>query len=454
MAVAPEHHAAHAPLPPQDLDAEESVLGAMLVSPSAVAVVSEMLRPQDFYRPAHGQIFETILEMYGRGDTIDAITLTNALSNRGVLDEVGGRAVVHTLAATVPVAANAGHYAQIVRDMAGFRGLIRAGTQIATLGYEHQGEPQELIDRAEQIVFDIAGQRISTDFAPIDKLLTESFERLTVLHAAGREITGVPSGFRDLDACTAGFQPSNLVVLAARPGMGKTSLALNMAAHMGIHQQIPVAIFSLEMSKEEVTQRLMCSDGKVDSSRFRTGKLDQNDWNKLTSACDRLSRAPIYIDDTAGITPIEIKAKVRRLQSKLRDTPLGLVIVDYLQLMGGTTGKPEYRVQEISQISRALKLIGRDLGVPVIAISQLSRAVEQRSDKRPVLSDLRESGSIEQDADLVMFVYRDEYYNKESEDQGKAELIVAKHRNGPLTTIELAYINRYTRFDNLARSAA
>jgi replicative DNA helicase len=236
--------------------------------------------------------------------------------------------------------------------------------------------------------------------------------------------------------------------------MGKTSLALNIAAHLGIREQVPVALFSLEMSKEEVTQRLMCSDGKVDSSRFRTGKLDQNDWNKLTSACDRLSRAPIYIDDTAGITPIEIKAKVRRLQSKLRDTQLGLVVVDYLQLMGGTTGKPEYRVQEISQISRALKLIGRDLEVPVLAISQLSRAVEQRSDKRPVLSDLRESGSIEQDADLVMFVYRDEYYNKESEDQGKAELIVAKHRNGPLGTIELAYINRYTRFDNLARSAA
>jgi len=452
VAIAPESRS-QAQLPPQDLDAEESVLGAMLVSPSAVATVSEMLRPGDFYRPAHGLIFETVLEMYGRGDTIDAITLTNALSNRGLLDEVGGRALVHTLAATVPVVANAGHYAQIVRDLAGFRGLIRAGTEIATLGYQHQGEPQELIDRAEQIVFDIAGQRLSTDFSPIDKLLTESFERLTALHATGREITGVPSGFRDLDACTAGFQPSNLVVLAARPGMGKTSLALNVAAHLGIREQIPVAVFSLEMSKEEVTQRLMCSDGKVDSSRFRTGKLDQNDWNKLTSACDRLSRAPIFIDDTAGITPIEIKAKVRRLKSKLK-APLGLVVVDYLQLMGGATGRPEYRVQEISQISRSLKLIGRDLEVPVLALSQLSRAVEQRSDKRPVLSDLRESGSIEQDADLVMFVYRDEYYNKESEDQGKAELIVAKHRNGPLATIDLAYINRYTRFDNLARGAA
>src|SRR6185437_15475750 len=389
--------------------------------------------------------FQTILEMYGRGENVDTITLTNALSNRGLLDEVGGKAVVHTLAATVPAVANARHYAQIVRDTATYRGLIRAGTEIAGLGYERMGEPPELVDRAEQIVFGIADQRITGDFEHMDTLLKQSFDRLTEMSNNERDLTGVASGFRQLDELTAGFQDSNLVVLAARPGMGKTSLALNIAAHVGVRERIPVAIFSLEMSREEVTTRLMCAEGKVDSKRLRRGKLDASDWEKLTDA-------PIYIDDTAGVTPIEIKAKSRRLKSRLKGE-LGLVIVDYLQLMGGTA-KVENRVQEISQISRALKLIGRDLNVPVIAISQLSRAVEARGDKRPVLSDLRESGSIEQDADLVMFVYRDDYYDDQSDDKGTAEIILAKHRNGPLDTVKLSYVGRYTRFDNLARPGA
>jgi replicative DNA helicase len=449
MAVAPQQIPN---LPPQDLDAEESVLGAMLVSPTAVAVVSELLQPEDFYRGSHAHIYRTILEMYGGGETIDSITLTNALGSRGLLDQVGGKAVVHTLAATVPAAANAHHYAQIVRDAATYRSLIRAGTEIASLGYEHLGEPSEIVDKAEQIVFGIADQRISGDFAAIKTLLNDSFERLAALAESGSDLTGVPSGLRDLDRVTAGFQESNLVVMAARPGMGKTSLALNIAAHLGVREDIPVAIFSLEMSQEEVTQRLMCAEARVDSKRLRTGSLDDGDWAKLTNACDKLSRAPIYIDDTAGVTPIEIKAKTRRLQSRLKDGKgLGLVVVDYLQLMGGLA-RVENRVQEISQISRSLKLIARDLNVPVIAISQLSRAVEARSDKRPQLSDLRESGSIEQDADLVMFVYRDDYYNKDSEDMGTAELIVAKHRNGPLDTVRLSYVGRYTRFDNLGRS--
>ncbi len=339
-----------------------------------------------------------------------------------------------------------------MRDAATYRSLIRAGTEIATLGYEHLGEPGEVVDKAEQIVFGIADQRISGDFAAIKTLLNESFERLAALAESGSDLTGVPSGLRDLDRITAGFQDSNLVVMAARPGMGKTSLALNIAAHLGVRENVPVAIFSLEMSQEEVTQRLMCAEARVDSKRLRTGSLDDADWAKLTNACDKLSRAPIYIDDTAGVTPIEIKAKTRRLQSRLKEEGgLGLVVVDYLQLMGGQA-RVENRVQEISQISRSLKLIARDLNVPVIAISQLSRAVEARSDKRPQLSDLRESGSIEQDADLVMFVYRDDYYNKDSEDMGTAELIVAKHRNGPLDTVRLSYVGRYTRFDNLGRS--
>ncbi|HET9410350.1 MAG TPA: replicative DNA helicase [Candidatus Dormibacteraeota bacterium] len=444
VAAQPQH------LPPQDLDAEESVLGAMLVSPTAVAVVSELLRAEDFYRPSHATIYRTILEMYGGGESIDSITLTNALSTRGVLDEVGGRAIVHTLASTVPAAANARHYAQIVSDAATCRSLIQAGTQIAELGFERVGDPPELVDRAEQIVFSIADQRISHDFTPINTLLVESFERLGALAESGNEITGVPSGFRDLDRITAGFQESNLVILAARPSMGKTSLALNIAAHLGVRANAPVAIFSLEMSQGEVTQRLMCSEAKVDSKRLQTGRLDEADWVKLTNACDKLSRAPIYIDDSAGVTPIEIKAKTRRLQARLKGE-LALVVVDYLQLMGGQA-RVENRVQEISQISRALKLIARDLNVPVLALSQLSRAVEQRGDKRPQLSDLRESGSIEQDADLVMFVYRDDYYDPESEHKGEAELIVSKHRNGPLGTVQLTYLSRYTRFDNFGRT--
>jgi replicative DNA helicase len=436
-------------VPPQDIDAEESVLGAMLVSQNAIAIVSEILRSDDFYRRSHATIYRTILEMYGRGDVVDTITLTSALGSRGLLDDVGGKAVVHTLAATVPAAANARHYAQIVRDTATCRGLIRAGTEIATLGYEHVGEPQELVDRAEQIVFSIADQRISGDFERIDGLLKQSFERLDEIQNSDKDITGTPSGFRDLDALTAGFQKSNLVIMAARPGMGKTSLALNIASHLGMHERVPVAIFSLEMSREEVTTRLMCTEGRVDSKRLRVGKLSQADWQNLTSACSRLNDAPIYVDDSAGVSPIEIKAKARRLKARL-DGNLGLIVVDYLQLMGGTT-RVENRVQEISQISRALKLIARDLDVPVIAISQLSRAVETRTDKRPVLSDLRESGSIEQDADLVLFVYRDDYYDDESQDRGTAELILAKHRNGPIDKVRLSYIGRYTRFDNLHR---
>jgi replicative DNA helicase len=439
-------------LPPQDLDAEESVLGACLLSPTALAVVSEVVRSDDFYRPSHALIYRTMLEMYGEGETVDQITVTNALATRGVLDEVGGKAVVHTLAAAVPAVSNARHYGEIVRDAATCRALIGAGNEIARLGYERIGEPQELVDRAEQVVFGIADQRIKSDFQPITPLLRQSFERITQLYESGSDVTGIASGYRDLDRITAGFQPQNLVILAARPGMGKTSLALNMAANVAIAGGKPVAIFSIEMSRDEVTQRLMCAEGKVDSSRLRTGRLAAEDWTRLTTACDRLSKAPIYVDDTAGISPIEIKAKTRRLKSRHPD--LALVIVDYLQLIGGV-GKFDNRVQEISHISRALKLIGRDLDVPVLACSQLSRAVEQRGqgDKRPQLSDLRESGSIEQDADLVMFVYRDEYYHADTEDKGVAEIIVAKHRNGPLDTVKLAYQGRYTRFANLAKAA-
>jgi replicative DNA helicase len=448
-----EQQAQQAHLPPQDLDAEESVLGAMLVSSNAIAIAAEVLRPEDFYRRSHGLIYDTIRSMYAEGDAVDSITVVNALQAKGILEDVGGKAVINTLASTVPAVSNARRYAEIVKETSTYRGLIRAGTEIADLGYQRLGDPREAVDKAEQVVFEIANERVTSDFSPIQELLNASFERISELHKSGKELTGVPSGYRDMDKITAGFQPSNLIILAARPGMGKTSLALNIASHVAIREGMPVAIFSIEMSRDEVTQRLMCAEGKVDSSRLRTGKLAPDEWPRLTDACSRLSTAPIYVDDTAGVTALEIKAKTRRL--KTRHPNLGLVIVDYLQLMSGG-GRFDNRVTEISHISRQLKLIARDLDVPVIALSQLSRAVEQRGakDRRPQLSDLRESGSIEQDADLVMFVYRDDYYDSESEHPGEAEIIVAKHRNGPLDTVNLVYQGRYTRFANMARGAA
>src|ERR671918_663088 len=378
--LADEARVESAPVPPQNLDAEESVLGAMMLSPGAIAA----------------------------------------------------------------------HYAQIVKETATLRGLIRAGGEIARLGWERPGETTELVDRAEQILFDLSQERAQGEFSHIEQLLKESFERITALYESGAEVTGVPSGFRDLDRITSGFQEGNLVILAARPSMGKSALGLGMAANLAVRRNVPVALFTLEMSKSEVTQRLMCSEAKVESQRLRTGKLSADDWPRLTAACDKLAKAPIYVDDSGGITMMEIRSKARRLKSKHPD--LGLLIVDYLQLM--TSGmSPENRVQEVSQISRSLKVLARDLDVPIVALSQLSRAVEQRHEKRPILSDLRESGSLEQDADIVCFIYRDEYYNPDdSPDQGLAEVIVAKHRNGPTDTVKLSFLKRYAKFADLAAS--
>jgi replicative DNA helicase len=436
-----------APIPPQNLDAEESVLGAMMLSPGAIGAVSEVLDAGDFYRESHAKVYRAALALYARGEPVDAITLVDELEQRGELEDAGGRSRVHELAALVPASANAGHYARIVREMATLRGLIRAGSDIAQLGWERVGEPADLVDRAEQIVFDLSQSRVSTEFSHIESLLKESFERITALYEAGEEITGVPSGFRDVDRLTSGFQPGNLVIVAARPSMGKSAFGLCAGANLAIRHQVPVALFTLEMSKAEVTQRLMCSEAKVESQRLRSGKLAPDDWPRLTAACDKLAKAPIYVDDTGSITMMEIRSKARRLKSK--EPTLGLIIVDYLQLM--TSGASvENRVQEVSQISRNLKILARDLDVPILAMSQLSRAVEQRHDKRPILSDLRESGSIEQDADLVAFIYRDEYYNDDSPDQGLAEVILAKHRNGPTGIEKLSFLKRYAKFADLA----
>jgi replicative DNA helicase len=437
-----------APVPPQNLEAEESVLGAMMLSPGAIGAVSEVLSGSDFYRESHGKIYKAALGLYGRGEPVDAITLVDELERLGELEDVGGRARIHELAALVPAAGNAAHYARIVREMATLRGLIRAGNDIARLGIDREGdEAAELVDRAEQIVFDLAQQRVSSEWSHIEDLLKQSFERITMLYEAGTDVTGIPSGFRDLDHLTSGFQPGNLIVVAARPSMGKSGLALCMASNLAVRHETPVGIFTLEMSKAEVTQRLMCSEAKVESQRLRTGRLAPEDWSRLTAACDKLAKAPIYVEDTGSITLMEIRSKARRLKS--REPGLGLVIVDYLQLM--TSGSsPENRVQEVSQISRSLKQLARELEVPVMAISQLSRAVEQRHDKRPILSDLRESGSIEQDADLVTFIYRDEYYNEETDQQGLAEVHLAKHRNGPTGTVKLSFLKRFAKFADLA----
>jgi replicative DNA helicase len=600
MPPAPE-----ANVPPQDLDAEESVLGAMLLNEQAVITVSEVIvDPGDFYREAHGTIYRAILALLNRSEPIDAVTVSDELERMGKLEDVGGRGFVFGLSSAVTVAANAKAHAQIVRDLALLRRVAAAGLEIAELGYGRQGDVRDILDRAESAIFDIAQERTAGQVAPIGDLLSDEVERMANA-AEHRGLIGHPSGLKGLDRITSGFQNSNLIILAARPAMGKTSLALGIARHLGVVAKVPVVIFSLEMSSGEIAQRFISSEARVDSMRMRRGDLRDDDWNRVQDACNRLTAAPIYVDDTASINLMEIRSKARRL--KLKEPGLGLVMVDYLQLMSGESAA-ENRVQEISQISRSLKALARDLDVPVIALSQLSRAVEQRTDKRPLLSDLRESGcltgdslvylpdtgervridamrdrvgervlaldpdtwrleprvvvnafptgeklvhrmtlasgrtiratanhrfrlpggwrrldeiavgdrlavpaeppaaadaaggtavlavttvaldavaaiepdgaepvwdltveglhnfvaddivvhnSIEQDADLVMFIYRDDYYNKEtSEKPGTAELIVAKHRNGAIGSVDLAFIPHFTTFADLARGEA
>jgi replicative DNA helicase len=378
---------------------------------------------------------------------VDSLTVSDYLDKQGELEGVGGKVRIFELANLVPATANVSHWARIVRDLSTLRGLIETGQRISRIGWERNGETVDLVDEAERLIFELSQQRVSGEFTHIDQLLKESFERITQLYEAGVDVTGTPSGYRDIDRLTSGFQPGNLIIVAARPSMGKSALALCMAANLGVRQGIPVGMFTLEMSKSEVTQRLMCSEAKVESQRLRTGKLAPDDWPRLTAACDKLAKAPIYVDDTGSINMMEIRSKARRLKSRHPD--LGLIVVDYLQLMS-SAGTPENRVQEVSQISRALKILARDLEVPILALSQLSRAVEQRTDKRPILSDLRDSGSIEQDADLVAFIYRDEYYNDESDQQGLAEVILAKHRNGPTDSVKLSFLKRYAKFADLA----
>jgi replicative DNA helicase len=450
----PERDDVSGRLPPQDLDAEQSVLGAMLLSEAAVSEATEVLKAEDFYRGGHGEIFAAMVDLYQSSEPIDQVSVCDRLDQRGSLDQVGGRPSVFALAEAVPVVTNARRYAEIVKEMALLRGLIRVGTEVAQLGYDRPGDTRELLDMAEQKVYEIAQNGTTEDFTLIKQPLDEAFHRLTLLfeQGDGSGVTGLPTGFGELDRLTSGLQKSNLVILAARPSMGKTSLALNMAEHVAVTLQKPVALFSLEMSKAELAQRLLCSVGKVDQSRLKQGQLEDGDWMRVTGAMETLGGAPLFIDDSGSMTVMEMRAKARRLSAR-QPGGLALVVVDYIQLMQAST-QTDNRVQEISQISRSLKMLARDLDVPVVALSQLSRAVEQRQDKRPVLSDLRESGAIEQDADVVMFIYRDAYYRRSEGEEVRpddpsndlSELHVAKHRNGPVGTINLRFQSRYTRF--------
>lgn len=432
-------------IPPQNLEAESSVLGGILLENEAINLVVELLRPDDFYRESHRKIFRAMIEITDRSEPVDLITLSEFMKGRGELEAVGGTAYLASLADFVPTAANIAYYARIVREKAILRSLITAATEIATRGFEDQGNVEEFLDRAEKVIFDISEKKIKAAFVAVGDMIKDTLKTVEKLYERKEMVTGVPTGYEDLDRLTAGLQPSDLIVVAGRPSMGKTAFSLNIATHAAF-AGIGVAVFSLEMAKEQLVLRMLCSEARVDNSKIRSGYLGERDFPKLANAAGRLHEAPIYIDDTPAISILELRAKARRLVRD-RTKKVGLLVVDYLQLMRGM-GTASNREQEISEISRSLKALAKELSVPVIAISQLNRRVEDRGDKRPMMADLRESGAIEQDADVIMFIYRDEVYNPKSDNKGIAEVIVAKQRNGPIDTVNLTFINEFTRFEN------
>ncbi len=434
-------------VPPHNLEAEQSLLGAMLLSPEAIGKVVEYARSEHFYREAHRHVFDAITKLFMAGEPCDPIVVAEQLNQMGVLEKVGGKPYIHTLLNFVPTAANAEHYARIIQRHALLRSLIRAATDIAAIGYEAPEDMEAAIDRAESLIFNVSKKRISEKFSVLEDLLTENWELMDKLARANTDITGVASGFTDLDRYTSGLQGSDLIIIAARPAMGKTSLVLDIARNIAVDAGKAVGIFSLEMSKLQIAQRLLSSEAMVPSQKLRTpARLTDTETERLVAASGRLSKARLFVDDTANITIMEIRAKARRLIAR---EDLGLIVIDYMQLIHGG-GRAENRQQEISEISRSLKVLAREMEIPIIACSQLSRAVESRvEDRRPRLSDLRESGAIEQDADIVMFIYRDERYNPESEHKGTAEIIIGKHRNGPVGTVRLAFREEYTKFESL-----
>ncbi|HJX60292.1 MAG TPA: replicative DNA helicase, partial [Thermodesulfobacteriota bacterium] len=422
-------------LPPQNVEAEQSVLGGILIENDAINKVLEILTPEDFYRDAHRRIYNALINLSARDEPADLITLTNELRNIDQLDAAGGASYITSLIDSVPTAANIEYYARIVKEKSILRQLIQTSTEIITESYQDRSDVESFLDEAERSIFQISENRVRPSFYPIRDIVKQSFKTLERLYEKKELVTGVPSGFKELDQMTAGFQPSDLIIVAGRPSMGKTAFCLNVVQYAAIEKRTPVAVFSLEMSKEQLVIRLLCSEAHVEGTRLRTGFLSEGDWPRLTIAAGNLSDAPIFIDDTAALSILELRAKARRLKA---DQGLGMVIIDYLQLMRGRT-RVESRQQEISEISRSLKAVAKELNIPVIAVSQLSRKTEERTGMRPQLSDLRESGAIEQDADLILFLYRDEVYNRSEDNpnRGKAEMIIGKQRNGPTGKIEL-----------------
>ena len=431
---------------PQNIEAEQAVLGAIFLRPETITLASERLMPEDFYRAAHQRIFDVMLALSEKNEPIDLVTVTSELKDRKLLEDVGGVSYLSELADSSPTAANIEYYSRIVEEKSLLRRLIRTATEIVTDGYSRDDEVDMILDEAEKSILEVSQRRNSGAFIAIKDVLVQTYDNIELLQNRKGEVTGIPSGFLELDRMTAGFQRNDFIIVAARPSVGKTAFALNIAQSIATKTEENVAIFSLEMGAQQLVMRMLCAEGNIDAQRLRTGRLTEEDWQKLTMAMGSLSSAGIYIDDTPGVRVSEIRAKCRRLK---QDKGLGVVLIDYLQLIQGSGRSGENRQQEVSEISRTLKALARELEVPVIALSQLSRGVESRQDKRPIMSDIRESGSIEQDADIVAFLYRDDYYNRDSEDQNMIEIIIAKQRNGPVGTVELAFIKEYNKFVNL-----
>ena len=437
-------------VPPQNVEAEQSVLGAMLIEREAISRATEILRPEDFYREAHRLIYNSIMQLYNKNEAVDLITITEQLKKEDKLEAVGGISFVTSLANSMPTAANVTYHAKIVEEKALLRQLINAATYIAGMGYEATDEVLNILDSAEKTILGVANRKVKGDFAPVKNIILDAFHKIEQLYDSKGGITGLSTGFKDLDRLTAGLQPSDLILIAARPSMGKTAFVLNIARNVAVKEKKAVAFFSLEMSKEQLVQRMLCSEAPIDAQRLRIGDLKDDDWKRLVVAAEKLSAAPIFIDDTPGVTVVEMRAKARRLKV---EHDLKLIVIDYLQLMQGQSGsgRSENRQQEISEISRSLKGLARELNVPVIALSQLSRGVESRQSKKPMLSDLRESGSLEQDADIVAFLYREDYYNPETDNKNITEIIIAKHRNGPVDTVLLNFQKQFTKFSDLSK---
>lgn len=435
-------------IPPQNIEAEQAVLGAIFLEPSSLTVTSEVLIPEDFYRSAHQKIFNVMLKLNDEGKAVDLITVTEDLAATKSLEDVGGVTYLSELAGSVPTAANVEYYARIVEEKSILRRLIRTATNIAQEGYNREDEVAELLGEAEKNIMEVAQRKNSGSFENIKDVLVRTYDNIEELANRKGDVTGIPTGFAELDRMTAGFQRNDLIIVAARPSVGKTAFALNIAQNVATKTDENVAIFSLEMGAEQLVMRMLCAEGNINAQNLRTGALTDEDWRKLTMAMGSLSNAGIYIDDSPGVRIGEIRAKSRRMK---QEHGLGMIVIDYLQLIQGNGRSGENRQQEVSEISRSLKALARELEVPVIALSQLSRGVEQRQDKRPMMSDIRESGSIEQDADIVAFLYRDDYYDKESENKNIIEIIIAKQRNGPVGTVSLAFVKEYNKFVNLER---